>query len=274
MPTTDAHVIYNRYSENAARLATITLSGCTAETGYSVDNLVDGVVARPLRLVETSGRIVFDFGSDIFIALIALFHCNFQEGLTVLIEANATNSWAGPSFSQAITIPAWTVYRYPGNPWLMLDELPGWGAYRYWSISIGSNACALTLGEVWMSESVRRLNPDFAPGRRPAFDQPLIEHTTAYRKLRTQIGKVVRSVTGQIPPTDDDVVQDVLDWITDANGRMFLFIPDGLANEAWPAIHTTTRQEIEDLLDHDASTFPLTIEEDGRGIEPTPSPLP
>ena len=274
----DPHTIYNRYSDNVAPTASISLDGCTAETGYLPEWIADWNIARPLRLQETSGRVVFQFGTPVSVAIAAIGHANFEAGLDVRLKALSGGSpfnWASPDFEYLFTIPAWRVGRYPYQPWADLTAEPNWGAYGTWALDVvGTNPVALTIGDLWLSETIRRLNPDFREGRRPALDQPRIEHQTTYRRLRSQLGKLIRSVSGQIPPTDDSVVQEVLDWMVDADGRPFLFIPDGAAAEAWWAIHVTTRQELEDLLDHDLTTFELVIEEDGRGLEPTPSPLP
>jgi hypothetical protein len=270
----DAHVIYNRYSDNLAPSATITIETGTAATGYDPENIADGDAAKPSKLNETSGAWLFDFGTATEIAIAALFHHNFEAGLDVRLQANASNSWGAPSLEVSFVIPAWRVDRFPGQPWIDLTGQDAFGAYRYWRLLVaGTNAVALAVGELWLGAVVRRLNPDFAQGRSSALDQPIIEHKTAYRRLRTPLSTTIRSISGTIPPTTDTVAQAVIDWITDAGGRPFLFIPDATLNEAWLALHLTTRHQIEALLDHDASTFPLSLEEDGRGLEPTPSPL-
>lgn len=274
MTTVDPHIIYNRYSDNLARTATITLDGCTAESGYDIANVADHNAAWPLRLVETSGAIIFDLGTSLEVRLPALFHCNFEEGLAVSLKAKDTNSsWGSPSFQYDFDIPAWRADGFPGQPWDDLSGLTNWGAYRYWRLEMATNSVALTLGDVWLGATVRRLDPDYRPGRRRKFDRPQVEHKTAYTRLRSSLGTTFRSVTGQIPPTNDALAQDVLDWMLDADGRPFLFVPDATENEAWLAIHAITAQEFEDQLDHDAQSIELPIEEAGRGLAPTPSPV-
>lgn len=277
MATTDPHIVYARTSENLAGQATISLDGLTLEDTYEAAWIADGNIARPVRFQETQGRIVFAFEDPVAIRLTAIGHHNFAEGLDVRLQALSGGSpldWSSPDFEYSFTIPAWRVGRYPGQPWDDLQDLPGWGAYSHWALYIAeANSVALTIGEIWLGEELRRLNPDFREGRKPALDRPRIEHPTTYKRLRSGLGTMVRSVTGTVPSTDDQLVQDILDWLADADGRAFLFVPDGTANEAWWAIHVTSRQEIEDWLDHDASMLELQIEEDGRGLEPTPSPL-
>lgn len=271
----DAHIIYNRYSDNLAPSATITIETGTAATGYLASYIANGNNARPSKLNETSGAWLFDFGTPTEIAIAAIGHANFEAGLDVRLQANVANSWGSPSFEAAFTIPAWRVDRFPGQPWLDLTAVSGWGAYQYWRfVAVGTNAVALAVGELWLGALIRRLDPDFVQGRRPAFDRPRVEHQTAYRRLRTPLGTTVRGLSGSLPPTTDAVVQDVFDWVTDADGRPTLVIPDGLANEAQFMLHTLSRQEMQDLLDHDATTLALSLEEEGRGLEPTPSPLP
>lgn len=274
----DPHVIYNRYSDNLAPSASISLDGLTLEPGYDAEWICDGNIARPVRFQEATGRVLFVFDDPVAVYLPAIGHANFAAGLDVRLKAIGGGSpldWTNPDFEYQFTIPEWRVGRYPYQPWADLTQEPNWGSYDRWALDIvGTNPVALTIGEIWLGDTIRRLNPDFREGRRPAIDQPRIEHRTTYKRLRSQIGSIVRSVTGTIPPTDDDVVQDILDWMIDADGRPFLFIPDGAAPESWWALHVTTRQELEDWLDHDLTSLELVIEEDGRGLEPTPSPLP
>jgi len=270
----DAHIIYNRYSDNLALTAdAVSVDGGTVETGYDIDWILDVNAARPVRLSTLQGMFKFHWASAVRLAIVAIFHANYQEALTIHIEGNDTDSWSSRSFSTTVTMRAWRVDRFPPQPWVDLTGLSA-GSYHYWRVGTqDDNAVNVAVGEIWLGATIRRLNPDFMQGRSPAQDVPQIEHQTAYRRMRKALGTTIRSVSGTIPPTSDANAQDVLDWIADANGRPFLFIPDGLAGEAWLGIHTITKQQMQDLLDHDATSFPLAVEEDGRGLEPTPSPL-
>ena len=113
--------IYGKPTDNVASEATITAQSGTVDTEYPLANLVDENPAKPAKLTTTTGRIMFDFGSAQTIQLIALIHTNLDAGLTVKIQANATDSWGSPSVDLAITIPTVPADSYPLNLWLDLS---------------------------------------------------------------------------------------------------------------------------------------------------------
>jgi hypothetical protein len=269
-----SHVIYNQYSDNIAPDAAITVQTGTAADGYDPSWIADRNSSRPSKLEETSGAWVFDFGSAMTVELFALLHANFVEGLVFHLQANATNVWTSPTMNVAITMPAWRAGRFPGQPWKDLRGEAGYAAFQYWRLVVSSgtpNSVALSVGDVWMGSAFRTLN--LQTGDTPTHSRPQIEHSTSYRKLRYRLASTVRSWKGTIPASDA-VRDEIVDWILDADGRPVLFIPEhnDPVPEAWTAIHQTTAQDVTQTFT-EANFLPLAVEEDGRGLEPTPSPL-
>jgi len=266
-------VIHSRYSDNLAATAAISIETGTAATGYPASQVADYNAARPSKLNEASGAWLFDMTTAKSIAIAAIAHHNFQAALDVRLQANATNAWGGPSFEAAFTIPAWRADRFPGQPWLDLAGLAGWGPYRYWRlVVVGTNPVPLAVGDVWLGSTLRRFDRNVQKDHQLGFDQPRIEHQTAYKRLRTPLGTTVYSFVGDLDPATPQTAQDVFDWMLDAAGRPSLFIPDGTKNEASLYLHTQSAQSMKRHYIA-SNAVHLDLIEDGRGLEPTPSPL-
>lgn len=269
------NVTYGRYSDNLAlTAATLAIDGGTLETGYSLDWIRDVNAARPVRLSTKQGMVKYQWAAPVSIPIVAIVHANYQAGMTIYIEANATDVWSGPSFQTTMTMPAWRADRFPGQPWKDLRALSGYGSYAYWRVGTKTdNAVNVSIGEIWLGSTFRQLVPNIVWGDAVGYDRTQVERQTAYRRLRIPLGTTRRSLAGDLKPTTDAGAQDVLDWFLDANGRPTLFIPDGTIGEAWLAVNTVSLQQLQqDFLN--LNIMHLSFEEDGRGLEPTPSPLP
>ncbi len=266
---------YNRYSDNLALSATITLDGCTAEAGYTTSRLNIVNAARPLRLVETSGAIVFAFAAPVEVRMPALIHCNFKETLDVRLQGNTANSgWATPDFEyQFPAMPAWRADRFPAQPWADLIDEADWDAFQYWRLLIDTNSVALSLGHIWLGATVRDVAQKVEPGLNLGYVQPRVEHHTAYRDLRTPLGTTRRPFDAVLGPATDAEAQDIFDWALDAAGRPTLFVADDTKPESMLALHVATAQAMKRRF-VDGGVLQLNLIEDGRGLEPTPSPLP
>jgi hypothetical protein len=266
-----SHAIYGRYSDNLTQEATtIEVQGGTIESGYTADMVADLDATQPCRLSTTSGYFAFGFDDPVGVKIMALIHSNFVEGAVIHVQANDTNDFSNPAFEATIPMPEWLAGRFPPNPWLRLDEASGWDTYAWWRVG-GANTVNISVGEIVLSGAVREHQIQWSD--KPAWDRPQVEHKTAYKRLRTPLGTTIRALNGVIPADDLDR-QAIVDWVLDADGRPVLFIPESAAAppEAWLARHTTTKQEVQEEFD-EAHFLPLAIEEDGRGLEPTPSPL-
>jgi hypothetical protein len=275
MPAT-VNAKYNRYSDNLAPLAAaVSVDGGTIEAGYDIERIRDGSAARPLRLSTKQGMVKYHFASAVEVAIVAIAHANYVAGLTIHVEGNDTDVWTSPSFAQTLAAPVWRADRFPGEPWLDTRALSGFGSYHYWRVGTkDDNTVNVSIGEIWLGSTVRELSPNYVWGGAVGFDQPQIEHATAYRRLRTPLGTTRRAISADLNPATNAGAQDVIDWFLDANGRSTLLIPDGtIADGAWLALNTVSVQQItQQFLDY--NRIHLSFEEDGRGLEPTPSPLP
>lgn len=274
MPAT-VNVTYGRYSDNLALTASaVSVDGGTVETGYSVEWIRDVNAARPVRLSTKQGMFKFQYASRVAVPLVAILHANYAAASTIYIEGNDTDSWATPSFQTTITWPAWRADRFPPQPWKDLRALAGYGTYYYWRAGTKSdNSVNVSVGEIWLQGTFRQLDPNIVWGGNVGYDRPQVERATAYRRLRIPLATTRRRLDGDVKPTTDAGAQDIIDWFLDANGRPVLLIPDGTLPEAWMALHTVTLQQLQQAFLNN-NVMHLGFEEDGRGLEPTPTPLP
>lgn len=228
-----ASAVYGKPSDNVAGNATITAQSGTVDTDYPLSNLVDDNPAKPGKLTTTTGRIMFDFGSAQTIQLIALIHTNLTAGLTVKIQANATDSWATPSVDLAITIPTVPDDDYPLNPWLDLSGAAY--SYRYWAIYIsGTNASPVAIGEVWMQATKRSFTRNILWGCQEMEVHPAVEHATTYGVSTVySLGPRMRAVRGSVR-ANQTAAAELLALERDAQhrGLPFLFILDPAVNDA------------------------------------------
>ena len=91
------------YNADTWDAATITSS---SETGDLVDdNIIHDFIGKPWRTTgDSSEWIKFDLATATKLTCIGIFGHNFTSAATVTLEANATDSWGAPSYSQALTI--------------------------------------------------------------------------------------------------------------------------------------------------------------------------
>ena len=111
--------------------ATVTASSSSAsELGAA--NVVDPQPSKVWRSTgDTAEWVKFDLGSAKQITCIGLFNFNFTSGATVTLQANASDSWGAPSYSQALTIAADSDSVVLKRLVYFLDQ-----TYRWWRITI------------------------------------------------------------------------------------------------------------------------------------------
>lgn len=73
---------------------------------------------------------VFDLTSIKTVNAIAIYDHNFTSGATILLEANSSDSWGAPAFSESITYNADKILQY-----LVSSQ-----TYRYWRLSVTDTA--------------------------------------------------------------------------------------------------------------------------------------
>jgi hypothetical protein len=261
-----ANAIACRPSDDVTANATITVQAGTEDSDYPATNLADTNPAKPAKLTTTTGRWVFDFGSAQTIQLVALIHHNLDAGLTVKVQANATDSWGSPSLDTAITIPTLPEDSYPLNPWLDLSGSVH--NYRYWAIYVsGTNSAAVAIGKVCLIATKRSLTRNIQWGSAEREERPAVEHRTVYGVSTVYtLGPRLRAVTGMIR-ANQTALSELLALERDADhrGTPFLFILDPAVNDAlyvrWaspPFVHVNQFLQVRPVQ--------VTFEEISRGL--------
>lgn len=122
------------YDADVWDAATITAS---SEAGdLEDDNAVHDFVGRPWRSTgDTAEWIKFDLGSAEQITCVALFGFNFTSAATVTLQANSSDSWGAPPYSQALTIETDSEGDVLKRLVFFLDE-----TYQWWRITIADAA--------------------------------------------------------------------------------------------------------------------------------------
>ncbi len=262
--------IWSKYTDYVGPNATVTVNTGVEDATYPAANLCNRIPSKPAQLTGTSGSWVLDWGAAQRVDWVGIPHHNIDAGLSVLIQMNATNAWGGPSFSQAITIPAYRQDLFNPGPWLDLTTLGGYsaGGYRFLRLLINAaNSQAVKIGELMVLSNKRILNPNVNwPVKKPE-QRPIIENATDYGVSTIyDLGVTRRKFSGDLD-VSDAISTDMVDWWRGTRGRAraFAFVPDESVNEAWLARFGPTQVDLEQAL-NDRNTIPLDIEEVSRGL--------
>ena len=237
-----ADVLYQLPDDQVADLATITLDVGTEDTTYPLAYLTDSNIARPCKVNEVTATWKFDFGAAQRIDLVALGPHNFDAGLAVYVQGNATDAWGGPTVNAALTIPADDADDRAVCPFLDLTGVSGYTTtgFRYWRLHVsGVNSAALQLGEVWLGQTKRVMATDFGYHYQEPFEvedlRRIITHETDYgvetvydlmTRRRVFRGELRIGAAG---------VAAFWDWHRAMRGRVYptIFIPDADVNDVW-----------------------------------------
>jgi hypothetical protein len=234
--------MYSQVSDEVSRLATISIQTGTdpGDPNYEPTSLVDENPAKAAKIASTTGAWLFTFASAQRIDLASLIHHDFDAGVSVHLQGNASNSWGSPTLDAAFTIPAWLgsgTSRWPVNPWLDLTTVPGYSTsgFQYWRLVITSNSQNLALGQTWFASLKRQLNPDLRWEFQRSIDKPIIENQTAWKVSTIYSRKTaIWSLDGD--HLMDDALRDSLyAQFYDVDGRAhpWLFIPDAEVNASY-----------------------------------------
>jgi hypothetical protein len=280
------NTIYQFYSDEVARLATITVeSGAVVspvDPDYAPASLVDDNPAKVAKIDDTSGAWLFEYASAQRIDLAALIHHNFDEstgspGVSVRLEANTSNSWGAPPFSATFTIPPWFsvgTRRWPVNPWLDLTQATGYTTtgYRYWRLVVDGNSQDLQLGEVWFGSQIRRFEPnDLKWGLTPGAHKPQIENRTSF-EISTTYSRGTTVWRQEADLMADDTLAAELErhWYdVEGRARPWLLIPSGPIDDdrAYLVRYATTDRQMQWNWEN-ANDMRLAFQEVGRGLRP------
>jgi len=272
--TTPPFLEYCWPADDVAGAVTPTLAAGTASTGYPPENIGNQDPALPMKVEETTLRLVWDFGVPVTIKAIVLIHQNFDAALAnVKFQMHSANTWTAPAFSRTLTIPAYHEDRFPVNVWADLRDVNP--SYRYASLAVlTANSVPCAIGEVVLAQTIRALRGTFAINAEEDESHPLIEN-------RTDVGVSTiyshgtrwRWVRGDV--TDEgSVAEQLRAWNRATLGR-------GLPCVIWPHLDAAdeplfVRWEQDKLprahLAPDGiSKYRLGFEEVSRGLRPTPA---
>ena len=155
----NARILYNMDAWDAA-----TITGSSqANTDLVPANVVHDHVSKMWRTTgKASENIVFDLGSAKKITVFSMFTFNLTASATVTLQANASNSWGLPSYSQALTIATDADGAVLPRIVYFLDQ-----TYRYWRVTLadsGNSDSYLQIGRMAAGEYyelTRNINQNF-----------------------------------------------------------------------------------------------------------------
>ena len=266
--------VLQRYSDNVARKATVTVTTGSVAPGYLLSWLIDDDPARPCKFNETSVTLLFDWETPQRQDTVALIHANLATGLSVQYQCNATNSWGSPTVSASLVIPGYRENKYPINAYLDLTMVAGYssGGFRYGRLVVsGTNPVAIALGEFLIIAPKRQV--EWLDNRQKFNDErKIVSHETdAGVQTTFDLGVHIRRFEGSL--TNRNNQRQELDghW-ADACGQSypFLFIPNSLNGEPWLVRWQDPMKE-DNFTSVGVSTLSCKFIEVGRGLYPTPS---
>ena len=155
----NARILYNMDAWDAA-----TITGSSqANTDLVPANVVHDHVSKMWRTTgKASENIVFALGSAKKITCFSMFTFNLTASATVTLQANASNSWGSPSYSQALTIATDADGAVLPRSVYFLDQ-----TYRYWRVTLadsGNSDSYLQIGRMAAGEYyelTRNINQNF-----------------------------------------------------------------------------------------------------------------
>ena len=155
----NARILYNMDTWDGA-----TITGSSqANADLVPGNVVHDHVSKMWRTTgKASENIVFDLGSATKITCFSMFTFNLTASATVTLQANASNSWGSPSYSQALTIATNADGTVLQRIVYFLDQ-----TYRYWRVTFadsGNAASYLQIGRIAAGEYyelTRNINQNF-----------------------------------------------------------------------------------------------------------------
>lgn len=128
----------------------VPTSSTSVDADYPLANLHDGLPTEVTRWeTNAATRLVWDFTTPRTIeGLVIVMHSFLAAAGTLTLQANATDVWTSPSYSQALTVPAWPD-TLPAN--IAIDTRThtiNTLGYRYMSLLIPAQTLEHGLGEI------------------------------------------------------------------------------------------------------------------------------
>lgn len=277
-----AEAIYQLYTDNTARTATLTIGTGSApsEAEYQPASLVDDNPALVAKINSTTAAWIVDHGSATDVQIAALIHHDFDAGADVKIQRNATNSWGTPTMSVSFTIPTWQgsgATRWPVNPWLDLTSQTGYSGsgFRYTRIVITSNSQNVQMGQLWLGSTIRRFTRNMESGAQETRTRGVITNITGfgvettYPRHNPQWG-----CSFSLPLLTDTLRSSLQTQWDNVGGTTYpwLFIPDGDVNACYLVKWAMTEERFARVLKASGhagvSQADFVVQEVARGLRP------
>ena len=250
-----ANFIYQLPSDQCVDDATLSLGTGSLASGYALSALHNGNPASPMLLsAATTFYVLLDFGASVTKAmkLFAFIGHNFDPGITLVVQGNASNSWGAPTVNSSVVVPAVQSDASPTDFYWMSSSQTT--ALRWWRIgTTTTNSAAWRLGELWASTTLRSL-----PARnlrdstmRVRQNYRVVEHVTPSGvSMRYRSPFAIRSIEGAVDFTEASI-NTVMGWHAACFGRALptVCIPnDSLSGTtglypAYYVVHTTDELE-------------------------------
>lgn len=292
MATPAFNTIYTHYSDEVARLATITIEADTTPSlssgaAYAPASLVDDNPAKVAKINENStgapavgpvsGAWVFAYVAKQPIRFAALIHTTAASGSgSVKLQGNNTASFASPAFSATFTIPSWLGTgsgRWPQNPYLVLDDLPGYDAagFFYWRLVFTNQPENIQVGEVRFHPTYYQFDPDLRWGLSVSAEKPQIENRTAFGVSTLYArGTTIWEQQADIQLTDDMRFALEAHWY-DVEGRTrpWVLVPSGpVRDDRCYLVRYAMTEESVRWDNWEITSQRLQFQEVGRGLRP------
>lgn len=246
----------------------LTVVGSAEDAAYPAENLTDENPAKPAKLTTTSGNFVIDFAGTVTAKGAALLYHNIDAGVTVTLQANSSDSWGSPPFSETFTIPAlledgWTV-----SPWIEFDAV----TYRFWRLLFsGTNTYPISVGRLCIVTEFREAwaaaANDVRWGVQEDEDHGLIELPTELGvETIYPLGGKRRRFSGELA-LQDATTAEFIGLVRRAGGRelSWLLIPDAAVNDTWVVRFDESRwSRTRETINH--NIFPFHVRELSRGL--------
>jgi len=277
MATPAFNTIYTHYSDEVARLATITIEADTTPSlsggaAYAPASLVDDNPAKVAKINEdstgapavglVSGAWLFDFGAAQRIDFAALIH--------------TTASFASPAFSADFVIPPWLGAgsgRWPQNPYMRLDDETGYSAtgFRYWRLLFEDQPENIQVGEVRFHPTYYQFDPDLRWGLSVSAEKPQIENRTAFGVSTLYArGTTIWEQQADILLTDEMRAALEAHWY-DVEGRTrpWVIVPSGpVRDDRCYLVRYAMTEESVRWDNWEITSQRLQFQEVGRGLRP------
>lgn len=266
--------LYTRPSDRL--IGTMAVNTGSEDAAYLAANLDDSHPEKPAKLSTTTGSWRTDLATAQRVDITAIIHPNFDAGLDVRIQANATDVWTTPTLNYQVTIPARHADLFPVNVWVNLKKIFPLDAnrtFRYWRLLINTaNSVAVAVGEWPLYQTRRDLGVrNIAWGSTRSFRRPSILHQTDLLVRHAyDYGTTLRAVQVETTATET-TLSDIETWFRDSQGitKPFLIVPHEDETDAWMVTFLNPDQPYERNR-RNANLITMAFQEQSRGLYPTP----